>query len=134
MLVAEEPTGLAVCVSQSHLATVSDHLGLTLDDGAQPALQAGLELAGHQGVVRPGLAQDGEVDGEEAEVEEGGDGEEDRGPGHQVAHQLAVSEVFPGEQSPVVLGQEVETEETGVDTDILDTEAQTQHVKITLKL
>ena len=122
MLVAVEPAGLAVCVSQSHLATVCDHLWLALYDGAQPSLQTGLELASHQGVVGPRLAQDGEVDGEEAEVEEGGDGYEDGDPGHEVAHQLPITEILPGQQPPVVLGQQVEAEEAGVDPDILHTE------------
>ena len=125
VLVAVKPAGLAVSVSQGHLATVGDHLGLALDDGAQPSLQAGLELARHQGVVGPRLAQDGEVDGEEAEVEEGGDGQEDGDPGHEVAHQLPITEILPGQQPPVVLGQQVEAEEAGVDPDILHTETQT---------
>ena len=46
---------------------------LTTDYGAKPSLQAGLELAGHQGIVSPSLCQDAEVQAEQAQVEDGGD-------------------------------------------------------------
>ena len=62
------------------------------------------------------------MEGEEGEVEEGGNGDQDGDSGNEVTDQLAVSEVFPGQEAPVVLGQQVETEEAGVDPDILHTE------------
>ena len=46
---------------------------LTTEYGAKPSLQAGLELAGHQGIVSPSLCQDAEVQAEQAQVEDGGD-------------------------------------------------------------
>ena len=55
VLVAVEPAGLAVGVAQRDLAAVHDHPGLPPHDGAQPAVQASLELAGHQRVMGASL-------------------------------------------------------------------------------
>ena len=60
-------------VAKSNLATMSNHSRLASDNRAKTSLQAGLELAGHQGIVGPSLGQDAEVQGEQAQVENGGD-------------------------------------------------------------
>ena len=52
---------------------MSYHAWLATDDGAKTSLQTGLELAGHQGIVRASLGEDGKVYGEQAQVEHGGD-------------------------------------------------------------
>lgn len=121
VLVTVEPAGLAVGVTQRDLAAVNNDLRLTSDNGAEAALETGLELRGHQAVVSPGLGQDGEVQPEEAEVEQGGDGGEERDPGGGVSHQLPVREVMPGQEAPEVLGQQKHAEEARVDPDILHT-------------
>ena len=121
VLVTVQPAGLAVGVAQSDLAAVNDDLGLTSHNGAEAALEAGLELRGHQAVVSPGLGQNGEVEPEEAEVEQGGDGGEERDPGGGVSEQLPVREVMTGQEAPEVLGQQKQAEEARVDPDILHT-------------
>ena len=61
---------------------------LTTDYGAKPSLQAGLKLAGHQGIVSPGFHQDAEVQGVQAQVEDGGD------PGQHAHHHRKVCQSF----------------------------------------
>ena len=58
-----------MCVAQGDLAAVHDDAGLAPSDGAEAALQAGLELAGHERVVGAGPVQQGEVELEEAQVQ-----------------------------------------------------------------
>jgi len=120
--VAVEPAGLAVSVTQSDLTAVHNDLGLASHDGAEAAIEAGLELRGHQAVVGAGLGQDGEVEPEEAEIEQGGDGGEQRDPGGGVSQQLPVRESLVGQKSPEVLDQQKQAEEACVDPDILHTE------------
>ena len=104
VLMAVEPAGLAVSVTQSDLAAMDNDLGLTPHNGAETALKAGLELRGHEAVMGPSLGQDGKVQPEEAKVEQGRDGSEQGQPGGDISQQLPVREVMPGQQAPEVLG------------------------------
>ena len=121
MLVTVEPACLAVSVTQSDLTAVHNDLGLASHNGPEAAIEAGLELRGHQAVMGPGLGQDCEVEPEEAEIEHGGDDSEQRDPGGGVCQQLSVREVLVRQKSPEVLDQQKQAEEAGVDPDILHT-------------
>ena len=121
MLVTVEPAGLAVSVTQSDLTAVHNDLRLSSHNGAEAAIEAGLELRGHQAVVGPGLGQDCEVEPEEAEIEHGGDGSKQRDPGGGVCQKLSVREILVRQKSPKVLNQQKQAEEAGVDPDILHT-------------
>ena len=123
VLMAVEPAGLAMGVTQSDLAAMDNDLGLTTYNGAETALKAGLELRCHEAVMGPSLGQDGKVQPEEAKVEQGGDDGDQGQPGGGICQQLAVREVMPGNLSPEVLGQQKQAEEARVDPDILDTES-----------
>jgi len=125
VLVAVEPAGLPVGVPEGHLGAVRDHPRLAPDDAPQPALQARLELRAHEGVVRPGLGQQGEVEGEEAEVEEGGEHRHCRHPRREVGQQLAIRQGLVGQKAPEVLEEEKGDEEAGVDADVLHAEGRT---------
>ncbi len=61
-------------VPQCDLAPVRNDGGLAAYEGAQAAVQARLELAGHERVVGPRLRQQPEVQLEQAQVEDDGDG------------------------------------------------------------
>ena len=127
VLMAVEPAGLAMGVTESDLAAMDNDLGLTTHNGAETTLKAGLELRGHEAVMSPSLGQDGKVQPEEAKVEQGGDGSEQGQPGGDISQQLPVREVMPGQQAPEVLGQQKQAEEARVDPDILDTESRQDH-------
>ena len=58
---------------QRDLASVRDNGRLAADDRAEAALEAGLELRGHEAVVDAGLVEDGEVEAEHGQVEHHGD-------------------------------------------------------------
>ena len=66
VLVTVEPASLAVGVAEGDLTPVHNHLGLASHNGAEAAVEAGLELRGHEAVVSARLGQDGEVEPEEA--------------------------------------------------------------------
>jgi hypothetical protein len=63
-----------VRVPQCDLAPVRNDGGLAAYEGAQAAVQARLELAGHERVVGARLGQQPEVQLEQAQVEDDGDG------------------------------------------------------------
>ncbi len=46
-----KPTSSTIGVAQRDLAAVGDQVRLSPYDGAEAALQAGLELTGHQGIM-----------------------------------------------------------------------------------
>ena len=46
-----QPTSTTIRVAQRDLTAVSDQVGLPADNGAEAALQAGLELTGHQRIM-----------------------------------------------------------------------------------
>ena len=94
---------------------------LSGNDGAKSSLETGLELAGHEGVMGPRLGEEGEMEVEEGDVEDGRDGSEDGGPRRQVEQEEAVGEALVGEEAPEVLGEEEDAEEAGEDADELDT-------------
>ena len=70
VFVGVEPAGAPVSVTQRDLAPVGNHAGLAANDGAETALQAGLELAGHERVVGAGLVEDAKVEVEKGQVED----------------------------------------------------------------
>jgi hypothetical protein len=70
-----------VRVPQGDLAPVRNDGGLAAYEGAQAAVQARLELAGHERVVGARLRQQPEVQLEQAQVEDDGDGRQ-----HHASH------------------------------------------------
>ena len=68
-------------VPQCDLAPVRNDGGLAAYEGAQAAVQARLELAGHERVVGARLRQQPEVQLEQAQVEDDGDGRQ-----HHASH------------------------------------------------
>ena len=81
-----------------------------------------LELTGHQRVVSASLGEDGEVEREESEVDDAGDESEKSDPGDTVHQQVTITQILPRQQTPEILSQEIDAEDAGVDSNILDTE------------
>ena len=70
MFVRVHPAGAPVRVPQRDLASVRNDGGLAAHNWAESALQARLELRGHEAVVDTGLVQHGEVQLEEGKVDD----------------------------------------------------------------
>jgi hypothetical protein len=115
MCMAVHPASLAVCVAQCDLATMGYHTRLTTDYGAKPSLKAGLELAGHQGIVCATVGQDAEVQGEQAQVEDGGDQGQHTHPHRKVGQKLVIRKLLIWKKPPEVLEEKECTEKAGVD-------------------
>ena len=122
MFMGVEPAGLAMGVSQGNLTAMDNHLRLTPHNGAQTTIKTGLELAGHQRIMSASLGQDAEVEGEESKVEDSWDEGEDGQPGETVSQQLPVRPVLSWQQSPVILDQQIHTQEACVDANVFHTE------------
>ena len=122
MFMTVQPTGLSMSMSQSDLTSMNNHLRLTSNNRSKTSIKTCLELAGHQGIMSSCLGQDGEVKREEAEIEKCWNGDQDGCSDDAVGQKLSVTQILPWQESPVVLDQEVETEEAGVDADVFDAE------------
>ena len=122
MFMTMKPAGLPMSVSQSNLTSVNNHLRLTTDNGSKTSIKTRLELACHQGVMSSSFGQDCEVKREETKIEKCWNSDQDGCTDSTISQQLSVTEILLWQQPPVVLDQEVETEEAGVDADVLDTE------------
>ena len=85
MFVAVKQTRFPVRVSERHLTSVHDNLRLAPNNGPKASIKARLKLTGHQRIVSSCLGEDGEVDGEEAEIEDGRDGNEEGDPGDTIS-------------------------------------------------
>ena len=85
MFVAMKPTRFPVCMSECHLTSVHDNLRLTTNNGAKTSIKTRLKLAGHQRIVSSCFCENGEVDGEEGEIEDGGNGSEESESGDTIS-------------------------------------------------
>ena len=103
MFMAVHPACLPVSVAQCDLATMGYHARLTTDYGAKPSLQAGLELAGHHRIVCASLGQNAKVQGEQAQVEDGGDQGQHTNPHRKVCQKLVIRKLLIWKKPPEVL-------------------------------
>ena len=93
-----------------------------------------MELAGHQGIVCATVGQDAEVQGEQAQVEDGGDQGQHTHPHRKVGQKLVIRKLLIWKKPPEVLEEKECAEKAGVDTKILHTKKKVQKYKMTLRV